>query len=59
MTGPGVYYVTARDGHQWLVVEILVDGDATVLGRWDDKAKAERECDGWLSLAVAAETRAA
>ncbi len=48
------YFITARDGALWLVVEVLVDGDATVLGRWTDKATAEAECERWAELAAAA-----
>lgn len=45
------YFITARDGALWLVVEVLVDGPATVVGRWTDRAKAEQECCYWADLA--------
>lgn len=46
--------IIAQDGRQWLVVEVPEDGTATVLGRWSDRATAEREACAWLDLAEAA-----
>jgi hypothetical protein len=48
----GRYFIAARDGALWLVVEVLVDGDAAVLGRWTERADAEAECKRWAELAA-------
>ena len=53
-----VYYVAARDGALWLVIEVIVDGPAAVVGRWTDRADAERDCCRWLDLAAESEAAA-
>lgn len=49
----GVYYLAVDDRQRgiWLVVEVMVDGPATVVGQWDDRADAERDADRWTALA--------
>ena len=42
--------VTAEPGHLWLVVVVPPEGPGAVLGRWTDRAKAERECLRWIDL---------
>lgn len=42
--------IIARDGALWLVVSIPAEGPGTVLGRWTDREKAEREACYWLDL---------
>ncbi len=58
MTGPGVYYITAEDKarREHLVIEIVVDGPATVIGRFNDPEAAAAEATRWtlLELEVAA-----
>jgi hypothetical protein len=49
VTAPAVHIV--RDGTIWLVVAIPVEGPGAVLGRWDDRARAEQEACFWLDLA--------
>ncbi len=52
MTGPGVYYVVAKDKarSEFLVIEIVVDGPATVIGRFNDPEVAEAEAKSWTRL---------
>jgi hypothetical protein len=52
MTGPGVYYITAEDKarREYLVIEIMVDGPATVIGRFNDPEAAEAEAKSWTRL---------
>jgi hypothetical protein len=50
--GPGCYYVVAEDKarREHLVIEILVDGPATVIGRFNDPDVAEAEAKSWTRL---------
>lgn len=43
--------VIARDGALWLVVQVPAEGAGVVLGRWTERADAEREACYWLDLA--------
>lgn len=45
-------YHVVRDGTLWLVVVVPPEGPGAVLGRWTDRAVAERECCGWYELAA-------
>lgn len=49
----GIYYIVA-DNHRagdWLVIEVIVDGPACVVGRWATQAEAERDAARWTAVA--------
>jgi hypothetical protein len=51
--GPvGIYWIVADD-HQngvYLVIEVIVDGPARVVGTWDERKDAQADADRWMAL---------
>lgn len=48
----GVYFIVADDRQRgdYLVIQVMVDGPATVMGRWDDEADAQADARRWTAL---------
>lgn len=54
MNRADVYYVVADDRCEYLVILVMVNGPASVVGRFDDRADAQAEADRWMAFEMEA-----
>lgn len=54
MNRADVYFLVADDQSEFLIIAVVVNGPASVIGRFDDRAVAQAEADRWMALEMEA-----